>query len=229
MLSFPFGFKKMPIFSHLEWLLHPCFGWPVCLPVLSSSLFASDVPLVLALALAMVFIASPKMEVGAATRSSAASAPPLTRQANAPKPAAAAAVAASKPAISAQQEQLVKKAIRRAFEIGLRQGEQREKLEELVKKQRKEQAEEDQFLAHESPVAVHDCGIYGNDCNERGRGPDHDKGSFMARSNPSNIMARMQVNTRTRYIAPPPLHFIAMFRRIHVCARASSRRRRLLP
>jgi hypothetical protein len=91
------------------------------------------------------------------------------------------------------QEQLIKKAIRRAFEIGLRQGEQREKMVEMVKKQDEEREAENKFIEHESPRAVHDCGIYGNDCNQVGGGPDGDKGTFMARSDGQPTMARMQV------------------------------------
>jgi len=39
---------------------------------------------------------------------------------------------------------------------------------------------EEEFLAHESPMAVHDCGIYGDECNEHGVTPDAGtKGDFM--------------------------------------------------
>eukprot|EP00960_Hanusia_phi_P065924 766255-Hanusia_phi.AAC.2 len=39
--------------------------------------------------------------------------------------------------------------------------------------------EEEKFLEHESPRAVHDCGLFDNDCNFKGTGPDRDRGNYM--------------------------------------------------
>ena len=39
---------------------------------------------------------------------------------------------------------------------------------------------QEQFLKHESPRAVHDCGLDGDDCNYSGTGvEDHDRGTYM--------------------------------------------------
>ena len=48
------------------------------------------------------------------------------------------------------------------------------------------QRAEEAFVQHESPRAVHDCGLDGDDCNFSGTGPDdHDLGSYMKASTQS--------------------------------------------
>ncbi|KAJ1489453.1 hypothetical protein T484DRAFT_1885824, partial [Baffinella frigidus] len=55
-----------------------------------------------------------------------------------------------------------------------------EKQAEQQAKQEAEEKAEAAFLKRESPMSVHDCGIYGNECNVRGVGPDAGtKGNFM--------------------------------------------------
>ena len=71
----------------------------------------------------------------------------------------------------AAEHERMAEAVRAAFKAG----------EEAKAKEEAEQREarEDAFVENEEPSEVLDCGIYGDDCNRKGRGPDHEQGTYM--------------------------------------------------
>jgi hypothetical protein len=71
----------------------------------------------------------------------------------------------------AAEHERMAEAVRAAFKAG-EEAKAREEAEQR-------EARENAFLENEEPSEVLDCGIYGDDCNHKGGGPDHEKGTYM--------------------------------------------------